>query len=248
MHKNLVIKVTHSSQFYPRIGKKKDVSTFSSKSNYNSRSKFFRKAKDPLYSFVIFIIYPLVDLIAINLSLLLVFLFSQSLTPGWISISVPQLIQFGVLNSLAILFLLKEFGAYRKETSVLNAAELERVIKGIFSSFLLVSALSLLIGNFQYFYLIIIFYLICQALIVIERTILYHFFRFNKTIKKLNRKALIYGAGQMGQKLYRCLTDSPKLGIDPIGSIVIKTIWERSYTPVGITAQMEFQYWAQWRI
>lgn len=219
MHENPMIKETCASQSIPWISKKKNAPTFSSKPNYNSRTKFFRKANDHLYAILVFTIYPLADIIAINISLLAVFLFYQFLTPGRISLSVDHLIPFGILNTLASLFLLKEFGAYRKETSVLNAAEIEKVIKGISSVFLLVSVLSLLTGNSQYFYLIFIFYMICQVMIVIERTVLYHLLRFSNTIKKLNRKALIYGAGQMGQKLYRSLTDSPKLGINPIGFI-----------------------------
>ncbi len=217
MHENPVIKEMRSSESIPWISKKKDASTFSSKQHYNSRSKFFRKIKDRLYTFFVFTIYPLVDLITINLSLLLVFLFYKFLAPGRISLSEAHLIPLGILNSLTILFLFKEFGAYRKETSVLNAAEIERVIKGISSSFLLVSVLALLTGYSQYFYLIFIFYVICQVLIVMERTALYHLLGFNKTIKKLKRKVLIFGAGQLGQKLYRSLTDSPKLGINPIG-------------------------------
>jgi len=219
MHENLLIKETHSSHPYSGIDKKKNAYSISSKSKLKPRSKIYRKAKDRLFKFFIFSIYPLFDLIAMNLSLLLVFFLSQFLVPEKSYISTSDLFLFALLNSLASLLLLKEFGAYRKETNVLNAAELERVIKGISTSFFLASILSLVTGNFQYFYLIFIFYMICQVLVVIERTILYHFLGYNEKIKKLNRKALIYGSGQLGQKLYRALTDSPKLGINPIGFI-----------------------------
>ena len=49
--------------------------------------------------------------------------------------------------------------------------------------------------------------------------VFYHVSPFTKFLKGFHKKALIYGAGELGRALFRELANSPRLRIDPIGFI-----------------------------
>ena len=67
-------------------------------------------------------------------------------------------------------------------------------------------------------YVLVFSYFASVMFVVIERTIFYHL-PLTKTIKGLNKKILIYGAGELGRALFRSIVNSPKLGIVPVGFI-----------------------------
>jgi exopolysaccharide biosynthesis polyprenyl glycosylphosphotransferase len=55
--------------------------------------------------------------------------------------------------------------------------------------------------------------------LVTEKTFFYHLPTLTKTSRKLHKRILIYGAGEIGQSLYRDLVNSPKLNVVPVGFI-----------------------------
>jgi exopolysaccharide biosynthesis polyprenyl glycosylphosphotransferase len=111
------------------------------------------------------------------------------------------------------------FGVYKQESSILNVEEIKNVIKGITTTFVIVLMIlvfgKLLLSRYVIFFSYI-FSLIC---LVTEKTLFYHLPTLTKTSRKLHKRILIYGAGEIGQSLYRDLFNSPKLNVVPVGFI-----------------------------
>ena len=129
-----------------------------------------------------------------------------------------QIIPVSLLAGLATVIILVNFGAYKRESSLLNMEEIKNVVKGISFSFLLFAVI-LVFGRFALSRYVLVFsYFASVMFVVIERTIFYHL-PLTKTIKGLNKKILIYGAGELGQALFRSIVNSPKIGIVPVGFI-----------------------------
>ncbi len=68
-------------------------------------------------------------------------------------------------------------------------------------------------------YVLVISYIISLLFVVAERTALYHILRLPTSLKGFHKRIFIYGAGELGQALYRSIVNSPKLGIVPMGFI-----------------------------
>jgi exopolysaccharide biosynthesis polyprenyl glycosylphosphotransferase len=130
-----------------------------------------------------------------------------------------DIISATLIVTLTAIFILYLFGAYKKESSVLNVAELKNVIQGFTVTFFLFIAITLFTKAPVSRYLMVLAYATSLLMLVIERTILYHIFSLTDLFRSFNKKVLIYGAGGLGVALYRSLVNSPKLGIVPIGFV-----------------------------
>jgi exopolysaccharide biosynthesis polyprenyl glycosylphosphotransferase len=173
-----------------------------------------------IYNFLATLIYALADIFTIFLSIL----FSYKLY-RWLGIGQkavyqgPDIISTTLTVTLSAIFILYLFGAYKKESSVLNVAEIKNVIQGFTVTFILFVAITLFTKLPVSRYLMVFAYAFSLLALVIERTIFYHVFSFSDLFRPFGKKVLIYGAGELGIALYRSLVNSPKLGIVPIGFI-----------------------------
>ncbi len=173
-----------------------------------------------IYNLIISFIYPLADFATIAFAILFSYKLYRILGIGkQVYYETFHIIPLSLSASLAVVIILLNFGAYKKESSLLNVEEIKNVVKGISFSFL-IFMLILVFGKFQLSRYILVFsYFSSMILVVIERTAFYHVLPLTKGIKGLHKKILIYGAGELGQALFRAIANSPKLGIVPIGFI-----------------------------
>jgi exopolysaccharide biosynthesis polyprenyl glycosylphosphotransferase len=111
------------------------------------------------------------------------------------------------------------FGVYKNQSSLLNTEEIKNVIRGISLSFLLLGVI-LVFGKINISRYVLLFsYIFSLIFVISEKMVFYHVSPFTKILKGFNRKVLIYGAGELGRALFRIITNSPKLRLDPIGFI-----------------------------
>ena len=121
---------------------------------------------------------------------------------------------------------------YEARPSLLNIEELQSIIEGTFLGTIIV--LSLFYFMKYYFSRAVLLlgsvFLLC--LMTIVRSVLFYYL---KTKNNNVRKTLIYGAGELGTKLYRTLSHSPSLGFEPVAfvddneSMVGKTVYENDF-------------------
>jgi len=125
----------------------------------------------------------------------------------------------GFVASLITVFILHVVGAYKKESGVLNVEEIKKVLKGISLSFLLFMMTFVFVKYAPSRYVVFFSYIFCILSAVIEKTVLYHFFPLAGTTNIINKRVLIYGAGELGLTLFRSISNSPKLRITAVGFI-----------------------------
>ena len=174
-----------------------------------------RKAFNMFFSFL----YPVADFLAINFAILLSYKVYRILDIGqYVFYEKLYVIPISLMASLATVIVLLIFGAYKKESSLLNVEEIKNVVKGISFSYLLFAVAFVFMTLAPSRYLLVFSYFASVIFVVIERTIFYHL-PLTKSIKGLNKKILIYGAGKLGRALFRSIVNSPKLRIVPVGFI-----------------------------
>ena len=176
--------------------------------------------KNRLFAIGSFASYMMIDFAIIAFSILASYKFYRVMEFGK-QVFYPKLgiITLSLLFSLAIVFILFLFGAYKNESSLLNMEEIKSVFKGISLSFLLFAVI-LVFGKINLSRYVLVFsYISSLLLVVIERSVLYHILPLIKADRGWNRRILIYGAGELGSALFRAIANSPKLGILPVGFI-----------------------------
>jgi len=169
---------------------------------------------------LVFLIYPVIDFIL----LIFAILFSYKLY--WMTGIGKHVYYEGfhtipasmVFASITVI-IMQIFGVYKNESSLLNMEEIKNVIKGISLSFLL-SGVILVFGQIDLSRYVLLFsYIFSLTFVVAEKMVFYHISPFTKIFKGFHKRVLIYGAGELGQALFREIANSPKLRIDPIGFI-----------------------------
>ncbi|CAN2050577.1 Bacterial sugar transferase domain-containing protein [Candidatus Magnetomoraceae bacterium gMMP-13] len=173
--------------------------------------------KHSLLSLGSFAIYIIIDFVTIAFSVMASYKIYRYLELGKYAF-YPKLgiISVSMLFSLIVVIILFLSGAYKNESSLLNVSEIKSVVQGISLAFLLLAAMLVFTKTELSRYVLAFSYICSLSLVVIERIVLYHFFPL---IKNWNRRILIYGAGELGAALFREITNSPRLGILPIGFI-----------------------------
>jgi len=122
----------------------------------------------------------------------------------------------GAVIVMLVIFQLS--GLYEPELSILNIAEVRKIFKATLIGLLVFFFLTFYMKNISYSRLIITFSAVFLfAIMSFERLILY------KIQKKLHargfgvKRAIIYGAGEVGRLLLKRLMQSPGLGYLPVG-------------------------------
>ncbi len=130
-----------------------------------------------------------------------------------------QVMIAAVVAAASVVVVIQIVGGYRRESSLLNVNEIKAVCKGVTISYL-VFAVFLYFGTIYLSrYTLAFSYVLSLVLLVIERTALYHLLPVANRLSGMNKKILIYGAGELGRTLYRNIVNSPKMGITPVGFI-----------------------------
>jgi len=130
-----------------------------------------------------------------------------------------QVMIAALIAAATVVVILQIVGAYRRESSLLNVNEIKAVCKGVTISYL-VFAVFLYFGTIYLSrYTLAFSYVLSMILLVIERTVLYHLLPVANRLSGMNKKILIYGAGELGLTLFRNIVNSPKMGITPVGFI-----------------------------
>ena len=172
------------------------------------------------YQFIIELIYPLVDFVLVAFAIMASYKIYRVLGIGkYVYYQKIDIIPLSFLVGLLTTFVLLLFGAYKRESSVLNVEEIKSVVEGLTASLLLIT-LFLAFGKYAPSRYVMFFsYVFSVALVVTGKVIFYHILPLPSLIKGFNKKILIYGAGELGQALFRSIANSPKLGIVPVGFV-----------------------------
>jgi exopolysaccharide biosynthesis polyprenyl glycosylphosphotransferase len=115
----------------------------------------------------------------------------------------------------AILFI---FGAYRRESGILNVLEVKNVILGVLTCFAITNTFFFAIQFAASRYIMLFSFLFMLFLVPLARSIAYTVL-VTRLPKVFQRRILIYGAGKLGQRLYREIHNSPRLLIKVCGFI-----------------------------
>jgi exopolysaccharide biosynthesis polyprenyl glycosylphosphotransferase len=176
--------------------------------------------KKKYYQFLIFLVYPLIDLFSVAFAIMASYIFYHIMEIGQgVVYEKIYILPISLLIGFVAVIIMHGFSAYKKQSSICNSEEIKNVISGITVTFILVIVI-LVFGKFTLSRYIIAFsYILSLFLLIIEKTIFYHFPLLTKYSRKLHKRILIYGAGEIGKVLYREIVNSPKLNIVPVGFI-----------------------------
>lgn len=176
--------------------------------------------KTKAYNLIILLIYPIIDFIAVTLAILFAYSLYRFLDIGkQVYYAKADIINLSLLTAFIAVITMLILGAYKKVSSVLNAEEIKNVVKGISITFMLFAVLVVFVKWAPSRYVLLFSYIFSLLFVVAERTILYHTLPLSSLLRGLHKRILIYGAGELGQALYRSIVNSPKLGIIPVGFI-----------------------------
>ena len=169
---------------------------------------------------LIFIIYPLIDFIALAFAILFSYKLYWVMGVGkHVYYEQFHIIPASVVFAVITVVIMQIFGVYKNESSLLNMEEIKNVIKSISFSFL-IGGVILVFGQINLSRFVLLFsFVFSLVFVVAEKMIFYHVSPFSRILKGFRKKVLIYGAGELGQALFREIANSPKLRIDPIGFI-----------------------------
>lgn len=176
--------------------------------------------KKKLFNLIISFLYPASDFIAVTLAILSSYNLYRLLGIGkQVYYEKMDTIALSLITALTTLIIMLIIGAYKKTSSVLNVEEIKNAVKGVTLMFILFAVATIFIKWTPSRYILVFSYIISLLLVVAERTALYHILPLSNLLKGFYKRVLIYGAGELGQTLYRSIINSPKLGIVPVGFI-----------------------------
>jgi exopolysaccharide biosynthesis polyprenyl glycosylphosphotransferase len=175
--------------------------------------------KNPLQFFLSFI-YPLTDFVVVALSIMISYKTYRLLGVGQgVVYGKTEIIPISFLIAFASVIVMNTFGVYKRESSVLNAKEIQNTVKGATVIYLIVMMCLVFVRLSLSRYVIGFSYFISLALLIIEKTVFYHLYPLSKILRRIHKRILIYGSGVLGQKLCKELIDSPKLNLVPVGFV-----------------------------
>ena len=176
--------------------------------------------RQKLFQSTLSLIYPATDFFVVAFSIMVSYKLYRVLDIGEsVFYQRIDVILASFLVGFAAVVIMHGFGAYKQESSVLNVEEIKNVIKGITTTFVIVLMI-LVFGKFLLSRYVIFFsYILSLIGLVTEKTLFYHLPALTKISRKFHKRVLIYGAGEIGQNLFRELVNSPKLNIVPVGFI-----------------------------
>jgi exopolysaccharide biosynthesis polyprenyl glycosylphosphotransferase len=176
--------------------------------------------KRKIFQFTFSLIYPAVDFLVVALSIMASYKIYRILEIGeGVIYQKTEILPISLLIALMSVLVMSIFGVYKKESSVLNAEEIKNTVKGATAAYVLFMVFLVFGGVNLSRYVMILSYFTSLILLVVEKTVFYHFPFRPSSIRRLHERVLIYGAGDLGIALYREFVNSPKFNIIPVGFI-----------------------------
>jgi len=128
------------------------------------------------------------------------------------------LISFSLVLAVVGCVILFVFGAYRRESGILNVLEVKNVILSILTCFAITNTFFFAIQFAPSRYILVLSFLFMLFLVPLARSIAY-LTLVTRLPRAFQRRILIYGAGKLGQRLYREIHNSPRLLLKVCGFI-----------------------------
>jgi len=176
--------------------------------------------KRGIAQFTVSLLYPLADVCVVALSIMASYKVYRILNIGQsVVYQKLDINSISLLIAIASIILLDRCGVYKQESSVLNVEEIRNTIKGMTAAYVCFMVI-MVFGKYDLSrYVIFSSYLMSLICLIIEKTVIYHLCYMSKGVRELHKRILIYGAGELGQTLYREIINSPKYYIKPVGFI-----------------------------
>ena len=163
--------------------------------------------------------YLFLDCTCIFFSVLLAYGTYHSLNLGKeVTYKFSTLIPFSLSLAVVGCVVLFIFGAYRRESGILNVLEVKNVILGILTCFAITNTFFFAIQFAPSRYIMVLSFQFMLFLVPLVRSIAYALL-VTRLPKVFQRRILIYGAGKLGQRLYREIHNSPRLLLKVCGFI-----------------------------
>ena len=152
-------------------------------------------------------------------------------------VSYPIPIVLGAASAFALLFviLLDREGVYRRGSGMLRISETERTLRVSAQAFLLLLVVTVFSAQLLSRWVLGIGIFLVPITVVIEKQVLFSIVRYLHERGQGVRKAIVYGSGYTGKRVFSVLLRSRKLGINPLVFVddkeeqVGKTIYALAY-------------------
>jgi exopolysaccharide biosynthesis polyprenyl glycosylphosphotransferase len=128
------------------------------------------------------------------------------------------LLELGLVLAIVVCGTMHLFGAYARESGILNVKEIRSVMMGILGSLIIVNAFFALTRFLPSRYFVLLCFLYMLFLLPLARSIIYAILT-DHLPEAIVHRVLIYGAGELGRRLYREIYNSPRLHIQVCGFI-----------------------------
>ena len=163
--------------------------------------------------------YLFLDCVCILFSVLLAYSTYHFFNLGMeVTYEFSTLVSFSLALAVVGCVILFIFGAYRRESGILNVQEVKNVILGILTCFAITNTFFFAIQFAPSRYIMVLSFLFMLFLVPLARSIAYTTL-VTRLPKVFQRRILIYGAGKLGQRLYREIHNSPRLLLKVCGFI-----------------------------
>lgn len=167
-----------------------------------------------------FILFPLLDLLIVAFAIMFSYKIYRVMGIGYnVYYAKLDIVPFSFLCAFVTVLVMYGTGVYKSESSLLNVEEIKNVLKGVTLSFFVINALLFFGKIWVSRYVLAFSYIFSMVFIVIEKMVFYHMLPSMRPIQGLHKKILIYGAGELGQAVFKEIANSPKFRIIPVGFI-----------------------------
>ena len=163
----------------------------------------------------------MIDLLTVGFAVVVGYLAYYNLHLGK-HIQYPLKAVFGVAFGFAIVvvLMLDRVGAYNRGNGLLRIRETEQVLRVSIQAFLIVFAASFFTNVWVSRWLLLISVTIVPLSLFVEKDLVYRLVRTLHSRGYGIEKVLIYGSGSTGRRVFSALRRSPKLGLDPVLSLI----------------------------
>lgn len=135
-----------------------------------------------------------------------------------IDYSMWFLVKFSLGLCVVVCVTMYFFKAYNRESGILNVKEVRGVILGILAGLILVNALFFAFRFLPSRYFLFLSFAFMLLTLPLVRSIIYTFMT-GRMARALKQRVLIYGAGELGRRLFREIHNSPRLPFQVVGFI-----------------------------
>lgn len=176
--------------------------------------------KARIFKAFLVVVYAMIDFVILSLGPLASYKLYRFLDLGGQAFYPDaEMIKMSLVSAFVIIVILQIIGAYKSEQSILNVNEIKYVTKGVTLGYMFLAVI-LVLGKIDISrYTFTLSFILSLVFMITSRTFFHHVLLYVNKIPGWNKRILIYGAGELGQIMFRSIRNSPKWGIVPIGFI-----------------------------